>query len=73
MTRVYVLNLKTGKIFSVIRLSDGAIIGYDWSYVYKNRQDLKSGFKSMEEAKEYYKCQKNKKKKTTRKKRQLKG
>lgn len=50
----YSLNLKTGYIFGYYQHKDGLCTNFDSLYAFKNREDLKMGFKTVKEAKEYY-------------------
>lgn len=54
MTKRFSLNIKTGHIFSYYTHEDGLSTGFDMAYAFENRDDLKSGFKTLEGAKRYY-------------------
>lgn len=67
MTKKYALNVKTGFIFRYAVMDDGTAVGYDWNYAFNNKQYIKFGFKTLEEAIKHFKeisCKKKAKKRS---------
>lgn len=54
MNKKYSLNIKTGFIFCYTQHPDGICTGYDFIYALKNRNDIKTGFKTEKQARSFY-------------------